>query len=85
MTIDIELNKIDINQCDPEYGEPTNGLDVFMGSHLCQPTTKVSELLRVIKIQSTFDISKSKLSTTGILKQIFWSLKIYFLISAVWN
>ena len=41
MTIDIELEKIDINQCDPANEETSSGLDVFMGSHRCQPTTKV--------------------------------------------
>ena len=57
-TIDIELTNIDINQCDPETDEATGNegsskvqhlddksVDVFRGTHHCQPTTKVGSFL----------------------------------------
>ena len=40
-TIDIELTNIDINQCDSDDSKSTSGLDVFRGTHKCQPTTTV--------------------------------------------
>ena len=40
-TIDIELQNIDINQCDLGDVESSSGLDVFRGTHRCKPTTKV--------------------------------------------
>ncbi|KAK7487087.1 hypothetical protein BaRGS_00021582, partial [Batillaria attramentaria] len=39
-TIDLELTNIDINQCDAEDGDAGGSLDVFRGTHNCQPTTR---------------------------------------------
>ncbi|XP_070181130.1 probable G-protein coupled receptor CG31760 [Littorina saxatilis] len=39
-TIDLELTNIDINQCDAEKNDEAGSLDVFRGTHNCQPTTK---------------------------------------------
>jgi hypothetical protein len=44
-TIDIELTYIDINQCDNDESITTSGLDVFRGTHKCQPTTTVHNVL----------------------------------------
>ncbi|CAL1526403.1 unnamed protein product [Lymnaea stagnalis] len=38
-TIDIELTNIDINQCDLGRNESAKALDIFRGTHSCQPTT----------------------------------------------
>ncbi|XP_012942993.1 probable G-protein coupled receptor CG31760 [Aplysia californica] len=39
-TIDIELTNLDINQCDLDENEDSQALDVFRGTHNCQPTTQ---------------------------------------------
>ncbi|XP_025105461.1 probable G-protein coupled receptor CG31760 isoform X2 [Pomacea canaliculata] len=39
-TIDLELTNIDINQCDHDNSNAIGSLDVFRGTHNCQPTTK---------------------------------------------
>ena len=41
-TIDLELTDIDINQCDFTEDDAATSLDVFHGTHSCQPTTKVT-------------------------------------------
>lgn len=38
-TIDLELTNIDVNQCDVMEGANGGSLDVFRGTHNCQPTT----------------------------------------------
>lgn len=43
-TIDIELTHIDINQCNSDQLQAKSGLDIFRGTHKCQPTTTVSAL-----------------------------------------
>ena len=40
-TIDIELQNIDINQCNLDDQQSDSGLDIFRGTHRCRPTTKV--------------------------------------------
>ena len=49
-TIDIELTNIDINQCDATEEESVGALDVFRGTHNCQPTTKVQRHPRVVNV-----------------------------------
>ncbi|XP_071079423.1 probable G-protein coupled receptor CG31760 [Haliotis cracherodii] len=44
-TIDIELTNIDINQCDVHANDRTGALDVFRGTHNCQPTTQCEPLI----------------------------------------
>ncbi|XP_076442710.1 putative G-protein coupled receptor CG31760 [Babylonia areolata] len=39
-SMDLELTNIDINQCDVEEGDEAGSLDVFRGTHNCQPTTR---------------------------------------------
>ncbi|XP_055880727.1 probable G-protein coupled receptor CG31760 isoform X3 [Biomphalaria glabrata] len=43
-TIDIELTNIDINQCDLDKNEAAKALDIFRGTHSCQPTTVCTPL-----------------------------------------
>ncbi|KAK3786271.1 hypothetical protein RRG08_002015 [Elysia crispata] len=43
-TIDIELTNLDINQCDSDSTEAAQALDVFRGTHNCQPTTTCKPL-----------------------------------------
>ncbi|XP_067681814.1 probable G-protein coupled receptor CG31760 isoform X2 [Haliotis asinina] len=44
-TIDIELTNIDINQCDASDHDSSGALDVFRGTHNCQPTTQCKPLI----------------------------------------
>ena len=55
-TIDIEMSSIDINQCDVDGAEEELGLDVFQGTHRCQPTTKASKYLK-FSLSETFQRS----------------------------
>ncbi|GFN94517.1 G-protein coupled receptor [Plakobranchus ocellatus] len=43
-TIDIELTNLDINQCEIDDTETAQALDVFRGTHNCQPTTQCKSL-----------------------------------------
>lgn len=50
-TIDTELTNLDINQCDLEPGEEGKALDVFRGTHNCQPTTTVTwQIVKLVMI-----------------------------------
>ena len=54
-TIDIELTNIDVNQCDPDLASPGGALDVFRGTHNCQPTTVVRTETQLILNQQRAD------------------------------
>jgi hypothetical protein len=41
-TVDVALNILDIDQCDPTGDKKVVALNVFRGTHHCKPSTRVS-------------------------------------------